>query len=312
VARIRSIKPDFFTSETIAELPLSARLTFIGLWTYVDDNGVGQYNEMLINAAVWPLEENALETLARTREDIDELADADLVVLYRDDRKRYVFIASWDEHQKVDHPRKPRYPRPGADGCEKLPAVPRETFARPSREPREIPANHLPDDAGGNPRETFANDSRDLREDSGDLGQNEASTCDDTTLASDSREPREDLAPEQGAGSREQGSKSLGRQAGRSPVPGSDDDADFAAFWSAYPRKVGKGQARSAWRSALGKADAKTIIDATERYRDDPRRTADFTAHPSTWLNGERWADVPRHLEPVPDTPRPQSFPWEN
>src|ERR1700691_581182 len=32
---------------------------------------------------------------------------------------------------------------------------------------------------------------------------------------------------------------------------GSDQDPDFAAFWSAYPRKVGKGQARKAWRAGV-------------------------------------------------------------
>lgn len=112
MARIRSIKPEFFTSEAIAALQLSARLTFIGLWTYADDNGVGIYNELLITAAIWPLERDNLETLSRTREDIASLSRAGLVTLYSDSRKTYVFVTSWDEHQKVDHPRKPRYPRP--------------------------------------------------------------------------------------------------------------------------------------------------------------------------------------------------------
>ena len=112
MVRIRSIKPEFFTSESIAALQLSARLTFIGLWTYADDNGVGIYNELLITAAIWPLERDNLETLSRTREDIASLARAGLVTLYSDSRKTYVFVTSWDEHQKVDHPRKPRYPRP--------------------------------------------------------------------------------------------------------------------------------------------------------------------------------------------------------
>ena len=74
MARIRSIKPEFFTSEAIAALQLSARLTFIGLWTYADDNGVGIYNELLITAAIWPLERDNLETLSRTREDIASLS----------------------------------------------------------------------------------------------------------------------------------------------------------------------------------------------------------------------------------------------
>jgi hypothetical protein len=112
MARIRSIKPEFFTSETVAALPLSARLTFIGLWTYADDNGVGIYNELLITAAIWPLERDNLETLSRTREDVASLSRAGLVTLYSDSRKTYVYVTSWDEHQKVDHPRKPRYPRP--------------------------------------------------------------------------------------------------------------------------------------------------------------------------------------------------------
>jgi hypothetical protein len=251
VARIRSIKPDFFTSETIASLPLSARLTFIGLWTYVDDNGVGLYNEMLINAAVWPLEEDSLETLARTREDLASLSRIGLVRVYRDSRKRYLFVTSWDEHQKVDHPRKPRYPRPDTEGC------------GPVIEP--VPAC----------------ENTETRED----------------LANDSREPREDLAPEQGAGSRDQGrEKPLGRQAGRSPEPGSDADPDFAAFWDAYPRKTAKTPARKAWRTAVRsrKSDPKDIIRGAERYRDDPRRNPSdlsFTAHPATWLNAERWLD---------------------
>ena len=141
MARIRSIKPEFFTSETIASLPLSARLTFVGLWTYVDDNGVGLDNEMLINASVWPLEEDSLETLARTREDLATLSRKDLVKRYRDSRKGYLFVTSWDEHQKVDHPRRPRYPRPEdvvsepASPCDD--ANPRDDVAIDSRDSRE-------------------------------------------------------------------------------------------------------------------------------------------------------------------------------
>jgi hypothetical protein len=141
MARIRSIKPEFFTSESIAALPLSARLTFIGLWTYADDNGVGIDNELLITAAIWPLERDNLETLARTREDLASLSRACLVSRYRDSRKSYLYITSWDEHQKVDHPRKPRYPRPGelplteAITSEDEPVD--ETLATDSRQTRE-------------------------------------------------------------------------------------------------------------------------------------------------------------------------------
>ncbi|TQS30018.1 hypothetical protein [Microbispora sp. KK1-11] len=112
MARIRSIKPDFFTSEKIASLPLSARLLFVGLWTHVDDNGVTVDNERLINAAIWPLEDDPLEALQRTREDLRRLSTARLIVRYEAAGKALLFIAGWDEHQKVSHPAKPRYPRP--------------------------------------------------------------------------------------------------------------------------------------------------------------------------------------------------------
>lgn len=120
MARIRSIKPDFFVSETIAALPLSARLTFIGLWTHVDDNGVTIDNARLINAALWPLEDDPLETLRRTREDLRRLSEAGLIQRYEHSGRHYLFVSAWDEHQKVSHPGKTRYPRPDADGCAPL------------------------------------------------------------------------------------------------------------------------------------------------------------------------------------------------
>ena len=111
MARIRSIKPEFFTSLTIADLPLSARLTFIGLWTYVDDNGVGPADPRLIRAAIWPLEE-APDILQRTREDLQRLQEARLVTLYEASGRPLVYVRSWEEHQKVSHPRKPRFAAP--------------------------------------------------------------------------------------------------------------------------------------------------------------------------------------------------------
>lgn len=119
MARIRSIKPEFFTSETVASLDRGARLTFVGLWTYVDDNGVGIYNEMLIAAALYPLDDPS-EAVRWVREDLRSLSGVALVRLYQRDRKRFVAITNFAEHQKPSHPRQPRYPRPSDEGCEPL------------------------------------------------------------------------------------------------------------------------------------------------------------------------------------------------
>lgn len=74
-----------------------------------------------------------------------------------------------------------------------------------------------------------------------------------------------------------------------------DDDPGFLAFWSVYPRHIAKQNARKAWRTAIrGGAVPGEIIAGAEHYRDDYKRKSkgiEFTAHPATWLNGQRWLD---------------------
>lgn len=66
----------------------------------------------------------------------------------------------------------------------------------------------------------------------------------------------------------------------------------FEAFWNIVPRKVGRGQAVKAYKAALQKTDPDTIQAAMVAYAASVRsKDPQFIAHPSTWLNGERWAD---------------------
>ena len=68
----------------------------------------------------------------------------------------------------------------------------------------------------------------------------------------------------------------------------------FDAFWASYPKKVGKGQAVKAWRVAVKKADAGTITAGLHAAVTAWKRAGteqQFIPNPSTWLNGERWAD---------------------
>lgn len=67
----------------------------------------------------------------------------------------------------------------------------------------------------------------------------------------------------------------------------------FECFWNIYPRKVGKDAARKAFRKAATGTDWKIIIDGARRYAADPNREAEFTAHPTTWINAGRWSDEP-------------------
>jgi len=111
MARIRSIKPEFWTSEVVASWGVETRLTFIGLWSYVDDNGVGVANERLIASSIYPMDDPA-EALARVREALAKISAGGQIVLFEARGKRLLFVTGWDDHQRVDHPAKSRYPRP--------------------------------------------------------------------------------------------------------------------------------------------------------------------------------------------------------
>lgn len=98
---------------------------------------------------------------------------------------------------------------------------------------------------------------------------------------------------------------------------GSDEDPDFAAFWAPYPRKIGKGQARKAYRAAvIGRhVDPKAIIVACEHFRDEVRRLRteqQFVPHPATWLNGERYGDEPDSASNGSGRFEYPTSPWDN
>lgn len=80
-----------------------------------------------------------------------------------------------------------------------------------------------------------------------------------------------------------------------------DDESLFDEFWSAYPKKVGKGAAKKAWERAIESTTPAVVIAAAKRYRDAPNRTDKFTAHPATWLNHGRWDDEYPVAVLVPD-----------
>lgn len=108
--RIRTIKPEFFTSLTIDKLSLTAQRTFIGLWTFADDFGKGLDDTRLIKAAIWPL--RSRHSPARVEQDMGALADLNLILRYQVEGTRYFQILGWAEHQRVNRPSTSRIPPP--------------------------------------------------------------------------------------------------------------------------------------------------------------------------------------------------------
>ena len=135
--RIRSIKPEFWRSEDIADLTVEDRLLFIGLWSYVDDNGVGidRLADVCADLFALDLERDPPETFARVSRGLQNLSEAGRIVRYTVEGKSYLHITNWSKHQRIDKPNKARYPHPDAEN-----ATIREEVATPSRDPRETPA----------------------------------------------------------------------------------------------------------------------------------------------------------------------------
>lgn len=73
------------------------------------------------------------------------------------------------------------------------------------------------------------------------------------------------------------------------------DIEEFEQFWKAYPRRVGKGDARKAWKQTASIRPPLTdLISAIERAKKTDQWQKDggqYICHCSTWLRGERWAD---------------------
>jgi hypothetical protein len=111
VARIRTIKPTFFSSLDIAKYPYEVRIHFAGLWTYADDAGRGADDARLIRAAIWPLDDAI--TVRKVERMQEALEAGGHIVRYEVDGRRWfaVVAESW-KHQRIDKPQASRIPPP--------------------------------------------------------------------------------------------------------------------------------------------------------------------------------------------------------
>ena len=70
------------------------------------------------------------------------------------------------------------------------------------------------------------------------------------------------------------------------------DAGEWAAWWMAYPHKVGKAAAEKSYRAALARASPEELLAGLRRYiATKPAERA--WCNPATWLNQDRWLDQP-------------------
>ena len=119
----------------------------------------------------------------------------------------------------------------------------------------------------------------------------ETATATETDTATGARQHRDRSAT--GARQNKEGKESKEGKEGNLRDGQATDE--FETWWAEVPRKVSKGQARKAYRTARKTVDANVLISGIRRYATEikVRGNPEYTKHPATWLNGECWNDDP-------------------
>ena len=97
MARIRTIKPEFFTSADIVELTPLARLFYIALWCESDREGRLNWNLKTLKMRYLPGDDCDIGALA------GELEASKLIKIYTIDDKQYAEIPSFHQHQVINN-----------------------------------------------------------------------------------------------------------------------------------------------------------------------------------------------------------------
>jgi hypothetical protein len=117
--RIRSIKPQFFSSEDIITISPCARLLFIGLWCEADKVGLLPWHPMSLKVRYLPTDNTDIAQVC------NELVTRGLVRLYQVDGKTYAHVTNFLKHQRPNN----------KEAESQLPAPP--WFSNSSEQPRK-------------------------------------------------------------------------------------------------------------------------------------------------------------------------------
>lgn len=97
MARIRTIKPEFFTSESVCSVSPLARLFFIGLWCESDKEGRLKWKPKTLKFRYLPADNVEVSELSK------ELEDEGMILIYSVDGTEYCEIPAFKSHQVINN-----------------------------------------------------------------------------------------------------------------------------------------------------------------------------------------------------------------
>ena len=287
MARIRTIKPEFWDSPSTAAASPWARLLFIAMWNWADDHGRGTANLKELEGFAFPNDDEFCGCSGNTahmhgntarcsgntvnfRALVAEVSECYGVVFYTVKGRPYYEIPSWNEHQRNER-RSKASKLPGPEEADDE----NRGIMRKNEHVAEIPhvVAEIPHTCTETPRTSGPGTGEQGNRVTGEQLTNpqradavEEETDTPTPADTDTTTPRK-----------------------QKPTP-----TRFKEFWEHYPRKVGKRAAETAYRNATKRTDESTIIDGVKRYAADPNLPEPkYTPHPATWLNRDGWLDEP-------------------
>ena len=109
MARIRTIKPEFWNDDKIGSLNFMERLLYIGMWNFADDEGLIKASPLYLKAVIFPYD-NIKE--ADIQKALDRMEKIKLIFHYGQVNQKYLWIIKFRKHQRIDKPQKPTNPIP--------------------------------------------------------------------------------------------------------------------------------------------------------------------------------------------------------
>lgn len=109
--RYRTIKPDYWRSESVCACTIAARYLNLRLWTMADDRGVYPYRPKTIRAEAFPHDPEISE--ADVEQLLAQLAQNGQLLLFSADDRQWLWCVGW-EHQYIQKPTA-CYPPPPTD-----------------------------------------------------------------------------------------------------------------------------------------------------------------------------------------------------
>lgn len=104
MARIRTIKPEFWTDSKTGTLSSDAKCLFLGMLNHADDNGVLGNDCEELRVKVFPYSKPDLKKV------LSELIERALIKEFERDGKAYLWIRNFGRHQNINRPSNPIIP----------------------------------------------------------------------------------------------------------------------------------------------------------------------------------------------------------